>query len=379
MKNYLLKVLIFTFLTIFLTFTIDNSILGVNHKSKNIQLTISSYIKAPDSTISSIVSSLDPNRNNYAFASNSSGDNVQLVGDNSSNFSGYKIDGSIDTNFDNFTNIPNMGNTNSGSKEFLNGEINGSTITDLSNNMSSAPIISSITYTPKFVCGAISSSSGPLRPGYYDTEVSIFNKQDYPVDFIWNMVITDGLSSNAIIKKLSAETSTKISCSDLFTLLPSDTKFLEGFIVITIPVRGNMIGALPDSSNSGESILKPIDRENANLIDVQVFYTANALPNLPQDIIIEKVMFRLLNDSSGKIPKELLDTDLEIVFPLQREEIYDPMDHVKSAVSKQYGLSDPEATNLNVNITGTDLSTSFQQDDHAISSSRILPNIAYDR
>jgi hypothetical protein len=245
--------------------------------------------------------------------------------------------------------------------------------------MSSAPIISTITYTPKFVCGAISSSSGPLRPGYYDTDVSIFNKQDYPVDFIWNMVITDGLSSNAIIKKLSAETSTKISCSDLFTLLPSDTKFLEGFIVITIPVRGNMIGALPDSSNSGESILKPIDRENANLIDVQVFYTANALPNLPQDIIIEKVMFRLLNDSSGKIPKELLDTDLEIVFPLQREEIYDPMDHVKSAVSKQYGLSDPEASNLNVNITATDLSTSFQQDDHAISSSRILPNIVYER
>lgn len=375
MKNYVLKVLIFTFLTISLTFTIDHSILGVNHTAKDMQLTISSYIKAPDS----MISNLDPNRNNYAFASNSSRDKVQLVDDNSGNLSGDKIDGSIDTNFDNFTNIPNMGNMSLGSKDFLNQEINGSTITDLSNNMSSAPIISTITYTPKFVCGAISSSGGPLRPGYYDTDVSIFNKQDYPVDFIWNMVITDGLSSNAIIKKLSAETSTKISCSDLFNLLPHDTKFLEGFIVITIPVRGSMIGAFPDSSNSGESILRPIDRENANLIDVQAFYTANALPNLPQDIIIEKILFRLLNDSSGKIPNEILNTDLEMVFPLQREEIYDPMDHVKSAVSKQYGLSDLEATNLKLNITRTDMSTSFQQDDHAISSSRILPNIAYDR
>jgi hypothetical protein len=378
MKNYILKIMAFTFFSIFLTFTIDHSFIDANQSSKEMRLTISSNIRTSDSMISSIISIPYSDRNYFAFASNSSNDKRQIAGDYAGNFSGFKIDRSASENFNNFTNISNMGNNSSGGNEILNEEINGSTITDLSNNLSSAPIISTITYTPKFVCGAISSSNGPLRPGYYDTDISIFNKQDYPVDFLWNMVITDGHSSNAIIKKLSAETSTKISCSDLFTLLPYDVKFLEGFIVITIPVRGSMIGVFPDSRNSGVSLLKPIDRENANLIDVQVFYTANALPNLPQDIIIEKAMFRLLNDSSGKIPKEFLNTDLEVAFPLQHEEIYDPLYRIKAAFGKQYGLTDLEASKLKVIVTRTDLSTSFQQDDHAISSSRILPNIAYD-
>jgi hypothetical protein len=41
-------------------------------------------------------------------------------------------------------------------------------------------------------------------------------------------------------------------------------------------------------------------------------------------------------------------------------------------------LSHVEASKLNLKITQTDLSGSFQQDDHAISSSRILPDIDYD-
>jgi hypothetical protein len=42
-------------------------------------------------------------------------------------------------------------------------------------------------------------------------------------------------------------------------------------------------------------------------------------------------------------------------------------------------LSYLEASMLNVKINQTDLSASFQQDDHAISSSRILPDIEYDK
>lgn len=378
MKNYILEFLVFTFFIVFMIFTIDNNSIGVSHGSKDTLLTISSTIKTSGSTIFSMISSAYSDRNNYAFASNSSNDKSSLAENFVGNFSGFKIDGSTNADFDNFTNMTNMGNLSLGNKEFLNEEINGSSSTDLSKTLSSTPIISTITYTPKFVCGAISSSDGPLRPGYYDTDISIFNKQEYAINFLWNMVITDGHSSNAIIKKLSAETATKISCSDLFVLLPDNVKFLEGFVVIILPVSGNMIGAFPDARNSGVSIFKSINRENANLIDVQVFYTANALPNLPQAIIIEKILFRVLNDSSGKIPKKFLDTDLEVAFPLQHDEIYDPMDRIKATFVQQYGLSHVEASKLNLKITQTDLSGSFQQDDHAISSSRILPDIDYD-
>jgi hypothetical protein len=89
-------------------------------------------------------------------------------------------------------------------------------------------------------------------------------------------------------------------------------------------------------------------------------------------------LFRVLNDSSGKIPKKFLDTDLEVAFPLQHDEIYDPMDRIKATFVQQYDLSHVEASKLNLKITQTDLSGSFQQDDHAISSSRILPDIDYD-
>jgi hypothetical protein len=375
MKNYILEFVVFTFFTLFLIFTIDHNSMGVNQGAMDMLLTISSTIKTSGTTISSMISSAYSDRNNYAFASDSS--NGSLAENYVGNFSGFKIDGSTNADFGNFTNMTNMGNLSLGNKEFLNEEINGSS-TDLSKGLSSTPIINTISYTPKFVCGAISSSDGPLRPGYYDTDISIFNKQDYAINFLWNMVITDGHSSNAIIKKLSAETATKISCSDLFVLLPDNVKFLEGFVVITLPISGNMISAFPDARNSGVSIFKPINRENANLIDVQVFYTANALPNLPQAIIIEKILFRVLNDSSGKIPKKFLDTDLEVAFPLQHEEIYDPIDRIKATFVRQYGLSYLEASKLNMKITQTDLSASFQQDDHAISSSRILPDIEYD-
>ena len=42
--------------------------------------------------------------------------------------------------------------------------------------------IKSITYTAKFECGSIIGNEGPLRPGHYDTDISIFNRQEYPVN-----------------------------------------------------------------------------------------------------------------------------------------------------------------------------------------------------
>jgi hypothetical protein len=237
--------------------------------------------------------------------------------------------------------------------------------------------IGTISYTPKFVCGTISSNDGPLRPGYYDTDISIFNKQNYPIKLLWNVVVSDGPSSNAIIKHLSAETSTKISCSDLQVLISNNTNFLEGFIVIVLPISGNILGAFPDPSGNGVSILRPVDDANADLIDVQVFYTANALPKLPQNIITENVAFQIIADPSNKIPKTSLNRELEISFMSDPNKVYDPENRTKMILAKEYGMSGIEVNNLKIKINRTDVVTSYQQDDHAISSSRINPDIRY--
>ena len=237
--------------------------------------------------------------------------------------------------------------------------------------------IGTIRYTPKFVCGTISSNNGPLRPGYYDTDISIFNKQNYPIKLLWNVVVSDGPSSNAIIKHLSAETSTKISCSDLQVLISNNTNFLEGFIVIVLPISGNILGAFPDPSGNGASILRPVDDTNADLIDVQVFYTANALPNLPQNIITENVAFQIIADPSNKIPQTSLNRELEISFVSDPNKVYDPENRTKMFLAKEHGMSGIEVNNLKIKINRTDVVTSYQQDDHAISSSRINPDIRY--
>jgi hypothetical protein len=237
--------------------------------------------------------------------------------------------------------------------------------------------IGTISYTPKFVCGTISSNDGPLRPGYYDTDISIFNKQNYPIKLLWNVVVSDGPSSNAIIKQLSAETSTKISCSDLKIIISNNSNFLEGFIVILLPISGNILGAFPDPSGNGVSILRPVDDANADLIDVQVFYTANALPKLPQNIITENVAFQIIADPSNKIPKTFLNRELEVSFVSDPYKVYDPENRTKMILAKDHGMSGIEVNNLKIKINRTDVVTSYQQDDHAISSSRINPDIRY--
>ncbi|HEX9317747.1 MAG TPA: hypothetical protein VF884_02310 [Nitrososphaeraceae archaeon] len=278
--------------------------------------------------------------------------------------------------FDNFSTLMDVGNLTMRKELFLSNVTNRTSPVD-SSGILNAPTISTITYTPKFVCGTISSTNGPLRPGYYDSDISIFNRQNYPIKFLWNVVVTDGPSSNAIIKKLAPETSTKISCSDLSALLPSNSRFFEGFVIITLPISGNILGAFPDTRNSEVSILRPVNADNANLVDVQVFYTANALPHLAQGIIIDKISFSILDDPSGKIPIASLNTNLEIPFQLEPDKIYDPVKLVKTSLAQQYGLSDTQANSIKVNVHNSEISTTYQQDDHAISSSRIAPDIKY--
>jgi hypothetical protein len=79
------------------------------------------------------------------------------------------------------------------------------------NNNSSQ--IKSITYTAKFECGSIVGSEGPLRPGHYDTDISIFNRQDYPINILLDIVINgDANKTNPIIKTIQPQTSTGIVC-----------------------------------------------------------------------------------------------------------------------------------------------------------------------
>jgi hypothetical protein len=237
--------------------------------------------------------------------------------------------------------------------------------------------VKTVTYTPKFLCGNVTSNEGPVRPGHYDTDISILNKQDYPIKIFWNVIPNDGNSSNSIIKILEPESSTGIACRDIFPLVTTGKNLLEGFVLLSLPISGNMITAFPDPNNPEASILRSIDELQANLIDVQVFYTANALPELPSEMIFSKIDFRILSDPSGKIPHAFLSQVLEVSLASNIDQIYNQILRVKSLLKERFSLSDSEMNAINIQIERSDIDSLFTNDDHAISSSRLNPNIYF--
>jgi len=237
--------------------------------------------------------------------------------------------------------------------------------------------VKTVTYTPKFLCGNVMAGEGPVRPGHYDTDISILNKQEYPIKLFMNVIPNDGKSSNSIIKVLEAESAMGITCRDILPLVTDSKNLTEGFVLLTLPIGGNMINAFPDPNNPEASILKSIDESQANLIEVQVFYTANALPQLPSEIIFNKIDFRILSDPTGKIPQDLLSKTLEVTLTSNAYQVYDQVLRVKSLLREKFRLSDSEMNTINIQIEKTEINSLFTSDDHAISSSRLNPNMYF--
>ena len=229
--------------------------------------------------------------------------------------------------------------------------------------------IQNITYTAKFVCGSVFGDEGPLRPGHYDTDISILNKQNFPITILWSVVVNDGLNSNAIIKNLDKETSTGIVCKQVRELLNqgnNNEKIIEGFAIIRIQL---------DSILGSESskILRNISENEINLLDVQVFYTANALPTLPHEVIVDKISFYIIQDGSGMIPKEMIRKPLDVSIPSQLNELSNTETRIKNILAEKYGLSDEDLNKIILRIKNVSVGVGALVDDHAISLYVVKP------
>jgi hypothetical protein len=110
-----------------------------------------------------------------------------------------------------------------------------------------------------------------------------------------------------------------------------------------------------------------------NFIEVQAFYTANALDELPHPLLVDKISFRILNDTSGKIPLEFVNKTLDITVPGSLNQISDPEIKVNDLLTARFGLSTQELTNLQMVIDSVNGSVGSMIDDHAISLSTVMP------
>ena len=229
--------------------------------------------------------------------------------------------------------------------------------------------IRNLTYYVKFECGTISGDEGPLRPGHYDTDIGILNKQDLPTRIQWSVTANNSKNTNSIIRMLEPQTSTNVVCKDLQNVIGNDQRFFEGFVIINVPLEPGLLASLSD----GTQILGHNSEDINNLLEVQAFYTANALDELPHEVLVDKIMFAIVNDTSGKIPLEMVNKVLDITVPSSLNEISDPEIKVKHILAEKYALSAQELANLQIAIKSVTGSLGTMIDDHAISLSTVMP------
>jgi hypothetical protein len=252
------------------------------------------------------------------------------------------------------------------------------------NNNNSSPI-KSITYTAKFECGSIIGNEGPLRPGHYDTDISIFNRQEYPINILLDIVINGGANkTNPIIKTLQPQTSTAIVCKDIHQILGIGDNIskalIEGFVLVRLDVNGGILNSLSSTIGGGGTVISssPVTINDINnFLDVNVFYTANALEFLPHEILVKDVVFSILNDTSSKIPSSLLMKPLDIAMQSQFNEISDPESKVKEILSQKYNLLSSDLAGLRIQILNQSIGATAMIDDHAISSSVVRPQASF--
>ena len=244
----------------------------------------------------------------------------------------------------------------------------GTTATNSSGAQENYTQINNIVYNVKFECGTISGSEGPLRPGHYDTDVGILNKQDFAVKVQWSATANDGRNTNSILKTLKPQGVSGIVCKDLRQVLGGGNQsFVEGFVIINVPVEPGLLGSM----SGGTTVFGRA--EDINLLELQAFYTANALDELPHEVLVDKITFAIVADGSGKIPPSIMKKILDVTVPSAMNEISNPESKVKQALAGKYNLSEQELAELEIEIQSVGVGVGTMIDDHAISHSTIMP------
>jgi len=104
-----------------------------------------------------------------------------------------------------------------------------------------------------------------------------------------------------------------------------------------------------------------------------VFYTANALDTLPHEVIFEKISFYILNDTTGKIPDEMIRTILDVTLKSEINQISNTEFKIKKILSETYDIDESELSQIKIRVKDVSIGVGSMIDDHAISLSILKP------
>jgi hypothetical protein len=218
-----------------------------------------------------------------------------------------------------------------------------------------------------------------LRPGRYNSDINIFNRQSFPISFFWKAVAAsqeeEQSDSNFRIRSLEPGGSISLSCKDIQASIPAyanDTgeKFFEGIMTINVDLDSSVIGSI---SSSREGILGTIsEEESLNVLSVDAIYTVNALKVASREIVLQLIEYSINKEhESGKIPKDIISKILSVTVPIRTNETINPDQQVRNVLMKEFSLNLEESKRLDITIRNLSLGVGALDDNHALSLQRI--------
>jgi prealbumin domain-containing protein len=234
-------------------------------------------------------------------------------------------------------------------------------------------------YTARFICGTITGEQGPLRPGRYNSDINIFNRQSFPISFFWKAVSTSPEQSdtNFRIRSLEPGGSVSLSCKDIQASIPiyaNDTgeKFFEGIMTINVDVDSSILGSISSSREGVLNTISGAQDESLNVLSVDAIYTVNALKVASREIILQLIEYSINKEhESGKIPKDIISKILSVTVPIRTNETVNPDQQVRSVLMKEFALSLEQSKTLDITIRNLSLGVGALDDNHALSLQRI--------
>lgn len=234
-----------------------------------------------------------------------------------------------------------------------------------------------VEYYARFNCGTINDDRGPLRPGKYDSDITIFNKKTFPLSIIWKPIETNQENQNNFkIINLQPESVVNINCAKIFPS-PSagdtneESRFTEGVVLIRINTdNGQLINNLFNSQ--GQSIIINND-ELGDLVNVDVLHTVNTLSDLNKEAFYLKIDFSLAQQ--GNQSKDEREKNLTAIFQIQPNIIINPLETIKQAINNRNDTNIHQAPNNNtiIKIIKSETFSNSYTDNHALTFQKINP------
>ena len=231
-----------------------------------------------------------------------------------------------------------------------------------------------VNYYARFNCGTISDDSGPLRPGKYDSDITIFNKKSYPITVIWKAIAIDQqVKNNFNILNIPSENIANINCAKILPIQDKNAtnsipaalskKFTEGIIKLEISVDNGLL--VNNFLNNQNANIMVNESDIGNLINVDVLHTVNTLDDLNKEVLYLKTDFSVLSKDKNKI------SNFTAVFHIDPDEIVDPLSIIKNKISENNTNQKIDINGSEILLKDTEIISDTLTDNHALTVQRV--------